>query len=133
MAEKDPLQLSIRLVETAKSSLGMPRMSSRMFVSLFGCSAYIAAFVWIKIVSEKLLPPHGRLHHLLWTLYWLKTYSTNDSICSAFRIGSDKTFTWWRDRFVEAMAQLDVVSRNNAIFFDVELSHTISLFSCRYS
>ena len=94
MAEKDPLQLSIRLMETAKSSLGMPRMLSRMFVSLFGCGAYIAAFVWIKIVSEKLLPPCGRLYHLLWTLYWLKTYSTNNSICSAFRIHCEFFWRW---------------------------------------
>ena len=110
MGLTDRLQLeTIGFTKDAKSCLHINRLSSRVYSASFGVTPYITAWIWIKIIDEGLLPKKGKRKHLLWTLYWMKTYLTNDVLCAALQIGSDKTFCKWRDEFIWAIANIDVV------------------------
>ena len=91
--------------------MNVRRSTHRQFVAFSGVSAAIASIVWGKMVRQNLIPSKGVPRHFLWTLHWLKTYSSMDVICGMFQIGSNKTFTKWRDLFILALKDLDFVSK----------------------
>ena len=107
--ERSPCS-ALRFAQEAKKIMNVRRSTHRQFVAFFGVSAAIASIAWGKMARRNLIPLKGAPRHFLWTLHWLKTYSSTDVICGMFRIGSDKTFTKWRDLFVEALKDLDFVS-----------------------
>ena len=101
---------ALRFTQEAKKIMNVRRSTHRQFVAFFGVSAAIASIAWGKMARRNLIPSKGAPRHFLWTLHWLKTYSSTDVICGMFRIGSDKTFTKWRDLFIAALKDLDFVS-----------------------
>lgn len=52
-----------------------PKVEDDGFRAMFGCGPAVALILWNKLVSHSLLPPGGRMIHLLWTLMYCKTYA----------------------------------------------------------
>ena len=75
--------------EAAKAFSSKP-YNERKFTACFGASSLFVNQIWthcrIGMKSEKLQPKH-----LLWTLYWMKVYPTEDVAMVTFSIGSRNT------------------------------------------
>ena len=86
--------------------------TDRIFHANFGVSPLICAQVWEKLlVSYTQGPFPFRKKHLLWTLCFLKTYETNDSLSTKFG-EEEKTFRKWVWRMLETLYEhLDEVNR----------------------
>lgn len=81
----------------------------RKFRAFFGVSPYTCEILWISIQNKR---QNTEIKHLLWCLFFLKRYNTEN--VNAAIIGVDeKTFRLWTWYFIEKIAELDVV------FFDL--------------
>ena len=83
------------------------------FSSLFGVSAVVCAEVWNRIVSG--IPRGARPIHLLWALFFLKSYSF-ETISSSFFGVTPKTFRKWCWVFVRAIADMEAVREPILLF-----------------
>ena len=57
----------------------------RRFRSFFGCGAAVALIAWQMLNVYELLPDSAMLVHLLWVLFFMKRYPTEDHACSTVR------------------------------------------------
>lgn len=74
----------------------------------FGVSTAMIKFIWNCLVKDELLPNGAQVHHLLWTLAFLKTYETEQVYSSRFRT-SEKTFRTWVWKLILAISRLNQV------------------------
>lgn len=83
----------------------------RDFREFFGCGPLVATDLWVLIRDHDVLPSNSSINKLLWTLRFMKNYSTENQLCSTVKV-SNKLFreTCWS--FIEAIASLqhEVVS-----------------------
>ena len=75
-------------------------------------------------VSPKCLPIH-----LMWTLHFLKDYSTEDVLSGRFR-GSPKNFRKWVWKMLHYINELDLVKSYCSVFMLLSLNHKLQ---CRSS
>ena len=75
----------------------------RRFREFFGCSPSICSIVWEKLSATNSIPPTGKPVHLLWTLLFLKRYTTEHVMSSM--VGADeKTLRKWIWKFIAALS-----------------------------
>ena len=55
---------------------------ARLFKAHFGVSPVVVSSVWNRMDEESLLPSNALPKHLLWTLLFLKLYSSSDVLAS---------------------------------------------------
>lgn len=79
---------------------------SRKFRSFYGITPNVFTTLW-KLMSEK--PPGSEPKHLLWCMFFLKNYN-NEHVNAATANVDEKTFRLWTWRFVDLLANLNVVS-----------------------
>ena len=61
----------------------------RDFREYFGCGFLVAADLWTLVRDEGYLPPNSSIMKLLWTLLFLKRYSTEGHLCNTVK--ADRT------------------------------------------
>lgn len=54
----------------------------RRFRSFFGCGAAVALMAWQMLNAYEFLPDSSTLVHLLWALFFMKRYPTEEHACS---------------------------------------------------
>ena len=77
------------------------------FRALFGVTPTVCSRAWLLLRDR--LPKDARPFHLLWALFFLKTYASehvNNMFCSV----DAKTLWKWSRKFVTYLADLDIVS-----------------------
>ena len=78
------------------------------FREMFGCSVLTSIIAWKLLARYDMLPCGGKIHHLLWTLFFMKTYSKSKVMAST--AGTDeKTMRKWVWLFIPALASLHTV------------------------
>jgi hypothetical protein len=82
------------------------RLSVRKFKSLFLYTAKEVASLWENLDRRHGILPFHRPEHLLWTLYYLKVYSTWDQMAMTTGV-SEKTLRKWVEIVVEYLANID--------------------------
>lgn len=82
----------------------------RRFVASFGITPSTCQHMWETI--EDSVPRGGRPKHMLWALYFLKTYGSEHIASNVLQV-DEKTYRKWLWIFVELMATIpDVVGIN---------------------
>jgi hypothetical protein len=89
----------------------------RAWKALFGCSPLLCDTIWGTLHLQQLVPPKTGPAHLLWVLYFLKTYGT-EPVCTCFVGKTAKTFREHVWPLVEAISALRVVRRVEFAFGD---------------
>lgn len=77
----------------------------RKFKSFYGINPEICAILWNKLEDR---PVGSEPKHLLWCMLFLKNYNIEHVNCAITKV-DEKTFRLWVWRFVELLADLDVV------------------------
>lgn len=99
----DFYQLSRSMLVKVKRLQGV---TLRKFKALFGVSPIICSKLWFDILKmDECFQPH----HLLWGLFFLKCYATED-VCSIIAQSDNKTFRKWTWRIVHCLSKLNYVS-----------------------
>jgi hypothetical protein len=80
----------------------------RAWKALFGCSPLICDTIWGTLHLQNIIPPKTDPAHLLWVLYFLKTYGT-EPVCGSFVSRTAKTFREHLWPLIEAMSAMRVV------------------------
>ena len=92
-------------------SIGSNKSEDRRFRSYFGCGVEVAVEVWNALVNFAILPDEGQILHLLWALYFMKCYPTEETACAAAggHTGAidPKTHRKYIWPFIEAIANLE--------------------------
>jgi len=83
----------------------------RKFRSFYGISPEVFATLW-KLIRNK--PEGSEPKHLLWCMLFLKNYNT-EHVNTAITKVDEKTFRLWTWRFVNLLAQLNVVKWENRL------------------
>ncbi len=88
-------------------------METRRFRSCFGAGKEVVMQLWDLLVAHNLLPCKATIKHLLWALYFMKVYATENSTCAVLG-GSNgaidpKTMRKWVWKFIEKIAELGPV------------------------
>ena len=88
-------------------------MEARRFRSFFGSSKEVVMHLWLLLAKHNLLPCKAKIKHLLWALYLMKVYPTEQSTCSVLggsRGAIDpKTMRKWVWKFIRQIAKLGPV------------------------
>jgi hypothetical protein len=63
-------------------SLSAEATEDRCFREYLGCGAATTLLAWNMLICFKLLPESAMLLHLLWTLFFMKQYHTQEPACS---------------------------------------------------
>jgi hypothetical protein len=64
-------------------STGSESSEDCRFRAFFGCSSEVAVRLWTMLVQCLLLPHKGQILHLLWALFFMKCYPTEEPACAA--------------------------------------------------
>jgi hypothetical protein len=84
-------------------------INARRFKALFGVSASRCAHIWRRLQIDEVLPSKATPKHLLWALYFLKVYDSENNM--AGRCGCDeKTLRKWIWKMIDALCRMDIVS-----------------------
>ena len=79
----------------------------RRFVANFGTTPEICSNVWARICFERKadMPSRSSPKHLLWALYLMKVYATEDVLAGDCGV-DEKTFRKWSWMFIEEIAKM---------------------------
>lgn len=89
-------------------------ISDRAFRAIFGATAAVVAHLWDNCIN--LIPRNSQKKHLLWSLVFLKVYSTEEVHCGI--VGTNpKTFRKWCWMYVQTIASLNLVSLKDYFYF----------------
>jgi hypothetical protein len=87
-------QLSLAILD--RRNTGSRQMLNRKIVEFFGVPTLVMAKVWELLVEYRGPLPNGsKKCHLLWTLHFLKTYSSSTALGKGVNCVSPKTFQYW--------------------------------------
>ena len=75
------------------------------FNSWFGVSPFICAEVWIMLIGKTSFCVETQPKHLLWTLFFLKTYNLETTMSSILKADA-KTLRKWIHYMISSIAQL---------------------------
>ena len=67
----------------------------------------MAHTIWMMMESRELIPNDGMIHHLLWTLMFLKSYTKEKTMCTLVGIRDPKTLRKWVWLFIDNLAELE--------------------------
>ena len=101
------------------------------FREFFGVRPLVVLSCWGMLTMLDLVPLDGTLHHLLWTLYFLKSYAKMKTLCSVCGGIDPNMLQKWTWEFIFAIALFEpfVVSFYVAVLLACELlSHNLVLF-----
>ena len=89
------------------------KQEDRDFRENFGCGVIVVHCVWMMMESRGLILNDGMIHHLLWTLMFMKTYTKEKTICALVGIRDPKTLKKWVWLFIDSISDLEssVVSK----------------------
>ena len=76
---------------------------------------------------ERVVPNDGRIHHLLWTLSFMKIYGKERMMCHLNRIRDPKTFRKWVWLFIDSIAELESSVVSNLFFFNLIIKYSFYL------
>ena len=85
-----------------------PRILLRRSMASFGLSLTCCELTW-NLISH-VVPRAGRLKHMLWAFYFLKTYESEHVACNVLRV-DEKTYRKWIWIFVDLLATVPDVVR----------------------
>ena len=111
-----------------RSGGGSNATQHRRFLSFYGASSRVCHQLWHLLLKAKIIAEFPALmqEHLLWALFFLKVYGTENVQASI--VGADeKTYRKWIWIVIEWMSNLDVVS-----YFSKK-NHFLLFASCFYS
>ena len=79
----------------------------RRWMGKFGAMPIVCCVLWEKLNPYETMPDGVHKKHLLWGLYFLKVYDTEEN--SAENVGrvDEKTYRLWSFRFVKAISYLE--------------------------
>jgi len=93
--------------------IGSMGTEDRNFREIFGAGPFVVAKLWTLMTDQDLIPPDGKIEHLMWTLHFLKAYPRQGAVC--YTVGGSsgaidpKTFRKYMWPFIHAMANLESV------------------------
>lgn len=79
----------------------------QLYKGNFGISPYDTARIWVLMQQCELLPEKGKAKHLLWTLFFLRKYLTEDTM-EIILHANRKTIRTWINKFTIALRNLAV-------------------------
>ena len=79
----------------------------RKFRSFFGCGVEVARLAWNMLRAKSLVPPGGLVVHYLWSLMFMKLYSSETALCAHAGGIDPKTFRKWVWPFIRALSELE--------------------------
>ena len=103
-------------IDAAANIIKVPKSRNSTFVrrwmGAFGTSPAICCWLWDRLDPVNTMPSGVQIKHLLWALFFLKVYETEENSANAGGKVDEKTYRGWCWRFVEAISYLecDVVS-----------------------
>ena len=59
---------------------------NRDFREYFGCSSQVVADLWTILVKNDVVPINGSINKLLWTLFFLKKYTTEAVLVNTIKV-----------------------------------------------
>ena len=80
---------------------------SRRWRGAFGALPVVCCCLWSRIDPYRTMPNGVQLMHLLWGLYFLKVYDTEENNSHAVGNVDEKTFREWSFLFVDAISYLE--------------------------
>jgi hypothetical protein len=83
-------------------------MFDRSFRAHFGVSVAVCLQLWLILLESPGCPEKCLPIHLLWTLYFFKTYNTEEVASSRFGC-TPKTYRKWIWKFARSIADLELV------------------------
>ena len=96
-----------------KLALDMMRCTSRSeevkrrkIISFFGTVPLVMAKCWEYLVEEELLEEGAKMTHLLWTLHFLKDYSSETNLSHACGMQDEKNFRDWVWKITRSIGDL---------------------------
>jgi hypothetical protein len=112
---------------------GIHITEDRRFLELFGCGPLVALALWTLISENHLIPPKVIVRHMLWGLFFLKTYTTKTLLCQMSSVKDKKTFRKWSWKFFEVISMLEPIIVSNMVCVNIacfvltfyDLSHCI--------
>jgi hypothetical protein len=83
---------------------------ARQFKEFFGTSLFVIEILWEMLYERDLLPDNGEPRHLLWTLFFMKTYPKQGHGCSVVGASSGavdpKTMKKWVWEYIDSIGEL---------------------------
>ena len=98
-----------KLTGNMASHLAMSTLQRR-FKANFGATLEVAYKLWCLLDVNNCGPKGGKVTHMLWTLMFLKVYSSHDVLAGRCKCHPD-THRKWVWLFLEKMSSLDIVSQ----------------------
>ena len=83
-----------RVIWRRENKQGATQLEDAKFRHHFGCGAAVCLALWSMLVTTDLLPPDAALHHLLWTLMFMKIYNAT-AVCNMAGGIDRKTLDKW--------------------------------------
>ena len=87
-------------------SLPFNKRHKRRWMSSHGVSPELCSIIWTRLDPETTIPG-GEYKHLMWALYFLRVYGTEEQNRRASGGADEKTFRKWTLLFVEAISFLE--------------------------
>lgn len=100
------------LEEIAMGSMGVAKRE-RTFKAHFIFPPEVVAGTWNELERQQLKPDKAQPLHLLWFLYWVKVYPSDDVGANFCRCRKRDTFANWTLRIGIAVSNLRLVSHFN--------------------
>jgi hypothetical protein len=108
----------------------LPHSSQLRFHSVFGCSPLTACVLWQMLLDYAI--PFKEVH-LLWTLYWLKHYPTEDAACLQWNCDpKTQKMDMASDSIrilLKSLSTVNIVSLCSALFPSLSLSENLFILS----
>ena len=82
----------------------------------FGCGVIVVHCVWMMMESREMIPNDGMVHHLLWKLMFMKSYTKEKTMCTLVGIRDPKTLRKWMWLFIYSIAELESSMVSNLNF-----------------
>ena len=101
---KEFMRLGLTMLR--KPTNGSMRTQQRRFRSAFGTSSTVCAILWHAIDVPIQKPIIKNYCYLLWTLHFMKVYSTEHNHIATLGIHSEKTFRKWVWIYAESISFL---------------------------
>ena len=83
-----------------------PKAERRKFKAHFGSTAKQQSIAWKQLLKHSLLPEKSEPKHLLWALLFMKSYASEDVLCSKLGSIDDNTLRKWVWAFIVALSKL---------------------------
>ena len=98
-------------IKAAEDIITVPRTRGSTFVrrwmGAFGALPVVCCWLWERLDPENTMPSGAVFKHLLWGLFFLKVYETEENSTRAVGKVDEKTYRVWSWRFADAISYLE--------------------------